>query len=148
MLSGPFYLDGIHGTKSMHMTLVNSTVFRVPLADTLVFVSGFKSTYLFDDKISAVLNVNSGEQASVELPKKLIHPPSAARILLPDGRHMAYHEKGVSAERARFSLIAPHSFLSSRLAGTKQFIRIFMSEFDPYPFMLDMSFPVFFFFGF
>jgi pimeloyl-ACP methyl ester carboxylesterase len=30
---------------------------------------------------------------------------------------LAYEEKGISADRARFSLIAPHSFLSSRLAG-------------------------------
>lgn len=49
--------------------------------------------------------------------KVLIHPPSASRVLLPDGRYIAYQELGVSADRARFSLIAPHSFLSSRLAG-------------------------------
>ncbi|XP_021889824.1 uncharacterized protein LOC110808598 [Carica papaya] len=30
---------------------------------------------------------------------------------------MAYKEQGVPADRARFSMIAPHSFLSSRLAG-------------------------------
>ncbi|KAK2977593.1 hypothetical protein RJ640_007229 [Escallonia rubra] len=30
---------------------------------------------------------------------------------------MAYHELGVSADKARFSIIAPHGFLSSRLAG-------------------------------
>ncbi|KAJ0088436.1 hypothetical protein Patl1_32048 [Pistacia atlantica] len=35
----------------------------------------------------------------------------------PDGRNLAYRELGVSANRARFSVIAPHSFLSSRLAG-------------------------------
>lgn len=45
------------------------------------------------------------------------HPPSASRVLLPDGRYMAYHEQGVLADTARFSLVAPHSFLSSRLAG-------------------------------
>jgi len=45
------------------------------------------------------------------------HPPSASRVQLPDGRFMAYHEQGVSSETARFSLVAPHSFLSSRLAG-------------------------------
>lgn len=49
--------------------------------------------------------------------KVCIHPPNASRILLPDGRHLAYHEQGVPAELARFSMIAPHSFLSSRLAG-------------------------------
>jgi hypothetical protein len=37
--------------------------------------------------------------------------------VLPDGRYMAYKEQGVSAERARFSMLAPHTFLSSRLAG-------------------------------
>ncbi|MCD7462805.1 hypothetical protein HAX54_049387 [Datura stramonium] len=46
-----------------------------------------------------------------------IHPPSATRILLPDGRHMAYHEIGVPLDRARYSVIAPHGFLSSRLGG-------------------------------
>lgn len=45
------------------------------------------------------------------------HLPSASLILLPDGRHMAYDVYGVSADRARFSIIAPHSFLSSRFAG-------------------------------
>ncbi|XXG81139.1 hypothetical protein AAC387_Pa09g1841 [Persea americana] len=66
----------------------------------------------------AVLNVNSEHQSSVPLPKKVyIPPPSATRILLPDGRHIAYREQGVSEEKARFSMIAPHSFLSSRLAG-------------------------------
>ena len=45
------------------------------------------------------------------------HPPSASRILLPDGRHLAYDVLGVSADRARFFIIAPHSFLSSRFAG-------------------------------
>ncbi|KAK9733445.1 hypothetical protein RND81_04G067900 [Saponaria officinalis] len=49
--------------------------------------------------------------------KMVIHPPSAATLLLPDGRHMAYHDQGVAANRARYTLIAPHAFLSSRLAG-------------------------------
>ncbi|KAL6644870.1 hypothetical protein ACP70R_016478 [Stipagrostis hirtigluma subsp. patula] len=65
-----------------------------------------------------VLGVGSGDETPIEGPKKLyISPPSANRIQLPDGRHLAYEEQGVSADRARFSLIAPHSFLSSRLAG-------------------------------
>ncbi|KAK7257737.1 hypothetical protein RIF29_31932 [Crotalaria pallida] len=46
-----------------------------------------------------------------------VHPPTADCIVLPDGRFMAYKERGVSAEKARFSIIAPHTFLSSRLAG-------------------------------
>lgn len=66
----------------------------------------------------AVLSVNTKHDSSIPQIKKVcIHPPSASRVLLPDGRHMAYHELGVPADRARFSLIAPHSFLSSRLAG-------------------------------
>ncbi|XP_058216183.1 uncharacterized protein LOC131327175 isoform X2 [Rhododendron vialii] len=66
----------------------------------------------------AVLNVNNGHDSSVPRAKKVyIHPPSATRILLPDGRHMAYREQGVPRDRARYSLIAPHGFLSSRLAG-------------------------------
>ncbi|KAJ0978217.1 hypothetical protein J5N97_013691 [Dioscorea zingiberensis] len=66
----------------------------------------------------SAMNVNTGTQNFSDQPKILyIHPPSAARIQLPDGRYMAYHEQGVPAERARFSLISPHSFLSSRLAG-------------------------------
>ncbi|BAF11697.1 uncharacterized protein [Oryza sativa Japonica Group] len=65
-----------------------------------------------------VLGVGSVDDTPVELPKKLyIGPPSAKTIQLPDGRHLAYKEQGVTADRARFSLIAPHSFLSSRLAG-------------------------------
>lgn len=66
----------------------------------------------------AVLGVNTRDVSSVPLVKKVyIHPPTATRIVLPDGRHLAYHEQGVTADRARLSLIAPHSFLSSRLAG-------------------------------
>ncbi|CAK7342958.1 unnamed protein product [Dovyalis caffra] len=64
------------------------------------------------------ISVHSTNDSLVPLVKKmLVHPPSANRILLPDGRHMAYLEQGVPADRARFSVIASHSFLSSRLAG-------------------------------
>ena len=73
---------------------------------------------LNDNVLYAVLGAGNGNETPVELPKKLtICPPSADRIQLPDGRHLAYEEQGVSANRARFSLIAPHSFLSSRLTG-------------------------------
>uniref|UniRef100_A0A2N9FG89 AB hydrolase-1 domain-containing protein n=1 Tax=Fagus sylvatica TaxID=28930 RepID=A0A2N9FG89_FAGSY len=67
----------------------------------------------------AVLKINARQNASpVPLMKKVfLHPPSASLIVLPDGRYLAYKEQGVSAERARFSLIVPHTFLSSRLAG-------------------------------
>ncbi|KAH7553610.1 hypothetical protein JRO89_XS12G0033500 [Xanthoceras sorbifolium] len=69
-------------------------------------------------KLFAALNLNSNHgKLSPPMKEMCIHPPSAIRILLPDGRHLAYHELGVPADRARFSLIAPHSFLSSRLAG-------------------------------
>ncbi|CAI9762044.1 unnamed protein product [Fraxinus pennsylvanica] len=66
----------------------------------------------------AVLNVNSKHDSPNPMVKKVkVHPPSAARVLLPDGRYVAYRELGVPADKARFSLIAPHSSLSSRLAG-------------------------------
>ncbi|XVF76498.1 hypothetical protein PTKIN_Ptkin13bG0271100 [Pterospermum kingtungense] len=66
----------------------------------------------------SALNLNGGHDGSVPPVKKVqFHPPSARRIQLPDGRHMSYRDIGVAADKARFSLIAPHSFLSSRLAG-------------------------------
>ncbi|XP_057483188.1 uncharacterized protein LOC130769954 [Actinidia eriantha] len=66
----------------------------------------------------AVLCVNTGQDTTTPLLKRLyIHPPNASRILLPDGRHLAYQEQGVPADRARFSIISAHPFLSSRLAG-------------------------------
>ncbi|KAI4300242.1 hypothetical protein L6164_033639 [Bauhinia variegata] len=65
----------------------------------------------------AAICVDPNREALPPVVKLRIHPPSASRILLPDGRYMAYHEQGVPADKARFSLIAPHSFLSSRLAG-------------------------------
>uniref|UniRef100_A0A9I9CVV4 AB hydrolase-1 domain-containing protein n=1 Tax=Cucumis melo TaxID=3656 RepID=A0A9I9CVV4_CUCME len=60
---------------------------------------------------------NRQESFSRPIMKVRDHLPSASLILLPDGRHMAYDVYGVSADRARFSIIAPHSFLSSRFAG-------------------------------
>ncbi|KAL6534211.1 hypothetical protein OROHE_013136 [Orobanche hederae] len=66
----------------------------------------------------AVLNVNSKHETAILMAKKVsLHPPGAARILLPDGRYIAYREIGVPADKARFSLVVPHGFLSSRLAG-------------------------------
>lgn len=67
--------------------------------------------------IAAIGVNNTHDSSAPPLKRMLVHPPSANRIQLPDGRHMAYQEKGVPADRARFSLIASHSFLSSRLAG-------------------------------
>ncbi|KAK2364084.1 alpha/beta-Hydrolases superfamily protein [Trifolium repens] len=65
----------------------------------------------------AAISVDSNHETSTKVMKVQIHSPIASRILLPDGRYMAYHDQGVAAGRARFSLVAPHSFLSSRLAG-------------------------------
>ncbi|PSR89990.1 Lysophospholipase BODYGUARD 4 precursor [Actinidia chinensis var. chinensis] len=66
----------------------------------------------------AALCVNTGHDSTTPLVKRLyMHPPNASRILLPDGRHLAYQEQGVPADRARFSMISAHPFLSSRLAG-------------------------------
>ncbi|KAI4322227.1 hypothetical protein L6164_021938 [Bauhinia variegata] len=68
----------------------------------------------------AVLYVNFEHDGGTSTPpakQVFVHPPSADRIVLPDGRYMAYREQGVPAYKARFSIIAPHTFLSSRLAG-------------------------------
>ncbi|KAJ1424308.1 Alpha/Beta hydrolase fold [Sesbania bispinosa] len=66
----------------------------------------------------SALYVNSEDDTSSPPVKQVfVHPPSASRIVLPDGRYMSYKEQGVSADKARFSIIAPHTFLSSRLAG-------------------------------
>ncbi|KAK4419169.1 hypothetical protein Salat_2329700 [Sesamum alatum] len=66
----------------------------------------------------AVLSVNSKHDSAIVMAKKVsLHPPSAVRILLPDGRYIAYHEMGVPADTARYSVIMPHAFLSSRLGG-------------------------------
>ena len=64
------------------------------------------------------MHVSLEHDTDIPVPKKVsIHPPCADRIMLSDGRYMAYREQGVPADRARFSMITPHSFLSSRLAG-------------------------------
>ncbi|GFZ20491.1 alpha/beta-Hydrolases superfamily protein [Actinidia rufa] len=69
-------------------------------------------------ELAPALCVNTGQDTTAPLVKRLyIHPPNASRILLPDGRHLAYQEQGVPADRARFSIISAHPFLSSRLAG-------------------------------
>ncbi|OIW21548.1 hypothetical protein TanjilG_06241 [Lupinus angustifolius] len=65
----------------------------------------------------AAISVDLNRDPLTKVMKVAMHPPNASRILLPDGRYLAYHDQGVPAGRARFSLIAPHSFRSSRLAG-------------------------------
>lgn len=41
----------------------------------------------------------------------------AERIQLPDGRYIAYQERGASKETAQHSILVVHGFLSSRHAG-------------------------------
>ncbi|KAK9289765.1 hypothetical protein L1049_007924 [Liquidambar formosana] len=78
----------------------------------------------------AVLSVNTKHDSSILPVKRVyIHPASASHVLLPNGRHMAYQEQGVPADRARFSLIASHTFLSSRLAGIPRVKGSLLEEF-------------------
>ncbi|XP_051132307.1 uncharacterized protein LOC127252242 [Andrographis paniculata] len=66
----------------------------------------------------AVLSPTSKQDSTITMAKKVsIHPRSATRVLLPDGRYMAYQEIGVPPDKARYSMIIPHGFLSSRLIG-------------------------------
>lgn len=66
----------------------------------------------------AALGGNFKDDVSGVLAKKLhIPPPTAVCVLLPDGRSLAYHELGVPAGRARYTIIVVHGFLFSRLAG-------------------------------
>lgn len=44
----------------------------------------------------------------------------AEKIELPDGRHIAYVEQGVSKELAKHNILVLHGFLSSRLAGNHE----------------------------
>lgn len=67
---------------------------------------------------SAAIIVNTNQTTTPLVKKMRTHPASAGHILLPDGRHLAYQEQGVGADKARYTMIVPHSFLSSRLAGT------------------------------
>ncbi|KAL5985766.1 hypothetical protein ACLOJK_027753 [Asimina triloba] len=78
-----------------------------------------------------VLEPNPNEHNSAPpLPKKVyIPPPSAIRVQLPDGRYISYQEQGVLVEKARISLIAPHPFLSSRLAGVPGIKASLLEEF-------------------
>ncbi|KAK9072764.1 hypothetical protein SSX86_009199 [Deinandra increscens subsp. villosa] len=64
----------------------------------------------------AVLCVNI-KYDNTPIPLVQVHAPSARLILLPDGRNLSYHEQGVPADKTKNSLVAAHSFLSSRLSG-------------------------------
>lgn len=77
----------------------------------------------------AALFVNRESDTSPLITKPFIHPPNSTHVLLPDGRHLAYQDQGVSAEKARFSIIAPHAFFSSRLAGIPGIQSSLMQEF-------------------
>lgn len=66
----------------------------------------------------AALSVNTtNDSFTPDVKKVQKHPSSAIRVQLPDGRHIAYGEQGVPADRARFTIVTPHPFLFSRLAG-------------------------------
>ncbi|PIN03258.1 putative hydrolase/acyltransferase (alpha/beta hydrolase superfamily) [Handroanthus impetiginosus] len=65
----------------------------------------------------AAILVNANQTTTPLVQKMKMHPATATLILLPDGRHLAYQERGVPADEARYSMIVPHYFLSSRLAG-------------------------------
>ncbi|XP_050212748.1 uncharacterized protein LOC126664417 [Mercurialis annua] len=87
----------------------------------------------------AVLGASTERDTSAQIIKKVfIHPPSADRILLPDGRYMAYREQGVPVDRARFSMIDPHTFLSSRLAGIPGLKASLLEEFGIYLLTYDL----------
>uniref|UniRef100_A0A7I4BLY5 AB hydrolase-1 domain-containing protein n=1 Tax=Physcomitrium patens TaxID=3218 RepID=A0A7I4BLY5_PHYPA len=45
----------------------------------------------------------------------------ANKVKLPDGRHIAYEEKGVSRDVAKINILVAHGFLSCRLAGVVMF---------------------------
>ncbi|XP_078434758.1 alpha/beta-Hydrolases superfamily protein [Wolffia australiana] len=73
---------------------------------------------------------SSESEYSIEPPRKVqIHPPSASHIQLPDGRNLSYCRQGVPAENARFSMVVPHSFLSSRLSGIPGIKESLLQEF-------------------
>ncbi|XP_039046696.1 uncharacterized protein LOC120187103 [Hibiscus syriacus] len=51
----------------------------------------------------SALNLNGAHDVSAPPVKKvLVHPPSASRIQLPDGRHLTYRAMGVPVDKARF----------------------------------------------
>ncbi|XP_016745230.1 uncharacterized protein [Gossypium hirsutum] len=100
----------------LHAWSVILSVFLLALAGTFGFYFSVDQL-LIKRSIAAVLSLSIEYDTAIPVAKNVyIHPPSADRIILPDGRYMAYREQGVPADRARFSIIIPHSFLSSRLS--------------------------------
>ncbi|KAJ0094087.1 hypothetical protein Patl1_16146 [Pistacia atlantica] len=55
------------------------------------------------------VTIESNTSATPLIKKVFLHSASADRILLPDGRYMAYRVPGVPVDRARFSIIVPHT---------------------------------------
>ncbi|GAB4836418.1 hypothetical protein Ancab_001330 [Ancistrocladus abbreviatus] len=105
---------------------------RDPLHSWTVILTIFFVAFL-------ALSVNTVPDTSMPILKKVhMHPPNASRILLPDGRHLAYHEQGVPADVARFSIIAPHSFLFSRLEGIPGLKASLMEEFGVHMITYDL----------
>ncbi|XP_010244966.1 PREDICTED: uncharacterized protein LOC104588647 [Nelumbo nucifera] len=87
----------------------------------------------------AVLSINTGRDSTVPQTKKVyVHPPSASRFQLPDGRYMAFYEQGVPTDRARVSMIAPHYFLSSRLGGIPGIKESLLEEFGVHMVTYDL----------
>lgn len=84
----------------------------------LSYIAVEHSTDMANNSAAVAVTMERTPSAATEIKKVFIHPPSAKRIMLPDGRYLAYKEQGVPADRARFAVIMPHTFLSSRLAGT------------------------------
>lgn len=102
-------------SDSKHIQTLSSMMCFVRNDYLIVIISYGVITILILFRV-AVLCVNI-KRDNTPVPLLQVHPPSASHILLPDGRNMSYLEQGVSANRARYLLVAPHSFLSSRLAG-------------------------------
>ncbi|KAK8655213.1 hypothetical protein V6N13_107803 [Hibiscus sabdariffa] len=86
--------------------------------DAFPFIVSSIDQLLIKRSILAVLSASIGHDIAIPVAKKVyIHRPNADRIILPDGRYIAYREQGIPADSARFTMIIPHSFLSSRLSG-------------------------------
>lgn len=99
------------------LSLYNSVKLVVYLQMNFAMVIQFGKLRFYFYKLFAAISIDPNHETLPKVMKVRMHLPSASRILLPDGRYVAYRDQGVPAGRARFSLVAPHSFQSSRLAG-------------------------------